>query len=290
MAGASELLSRAMGQVRTAGRAILGVVTLWGVLAGLGLLPTAAAVIAFVSSAANHEPSSWLGAVLIASLFVNLLLAFLAIRGWRYARALESDMELIGRMMRERREPGPPWVPNNAGVLPVTNATLEEMFERGTAVAREQVASDAQLGVGWITLSRPLVSFNGFSPGGQKRFRVWCVPGQLPALVHVERRTDSVYPIEDPHWRRDATWPELILRSWAVESPFEGDVTLWPRHEQYRQVRVGEGLWEIEYAPVHDGVRGKGTRYVLAGGELQRVGRPSPIPPAPLTPGASSDR
>jgi predicted GNAT family acetyltransferase len=61
-----------------------------------------------------------------------------------------------------------------------------------------------------------------------------------------------------------------------VESPFEGDVTLWPRHAEYRQVREGEGLWEIEYTPVQDGVRGKGIRYFLAGSQLQRVGAPGP--------------
>jgi hypothetical protein len=150
------------------------------------------------------------------------------------------------------------------------------MFESGSDVAREKVAVDAEMGVAWISLSRPLVSFNGFSPSGQKGFRVWCIPGQAPALVQVERRTSSKYPIEEPHWRRDPTWPHLILRSWTVESPFEGDVTLWPRHAEYRQVREGEGLWEIEYTPVQDGVRGKGIRYFLAGSQLQRVGAPGP--------------
>lgn len=83
MTGAPEGRPGYWDRVKTAGRAILGVLTFWGVLAGLGLLPTAAAAIAFVGGALDDEPAIWLGAVLIATLLVNLLLAFLAIRGWR---------------------------------------------------------------------------------------------------------------------------------------------------------------------------------------------------------------
>lgn len=271
MAITAGFLARLRAGVARAATAVLKGLTVWSVLAGLGILPTAAAAYALIRSALFDEPSGWMAPILVVALVVNIVLALLAIRGWRYARDLESDMELIGEMWRKEHEPAPPWLPSPDGALPITNAVLEELYDSVLSMVRTAVGSDAEIGVGWISLSSPMVSFNGFSVAGQKDFSVWAVPGRTPKIVRLARSTSPRSPIREPYWRRDPTWQELIQKSWLVESPFEGNVTLWPRHVSFRPPTEGEGWWEIEYSPVRDQVVGRRTMYCLVGHELQRL-------------------
>ena len=247
---------------------------MWSVLAGLGILPTAAAAYGLVRSALLDEPTGWLGAALAISLIVNGLLAFQAIRGWRYARDLESDMELIGEMWKEQHEALPPWLPTVGGALPDGNATFESLYEEALALGRNAVAPDARIGVGWINLSSPLISFNGFSDAAQKSFRIWVSPGRPPSMWQLERRSSPKYPVHEPYWRRDASWRELILKSWTVESPFHGSVTLWPRHGGHRPPAADEGWWEIQYSHKSEGVTGPSSYYCLVQDELEQLPRP----------------
>jgi hypothetical protein len=253
-------------RVRKSGSYAAGFVNLWASLLALGLAPSVATVIAVVVGLVTGALGQALLIALALSLVVNLVLLVLAIRARSYAKALESDMELIGNLMRERREPAPPWLPDKDGRMPIANADLERTFEDALALART-LGADAQLGVGWIDLSRPQVSFNGFSQSGRKRFRIWCDPRGGCSIVQLERSEASRYPTDEPQWRADSTWQELIRKAAAREEPFRGNVMLWPRRDGNGETRVG-GLWRIEFRRTTDGVIDQPTSYILVDHEL----------------------
>jgi hypothetical protein len=235
-------------------------------LAGLGLLPTAAAAIALVLAlAGNASAQAWWVGALGVSVIANLLLAFLAIRGWRYARDLEHDMGLIAERFRPR-SPSPPWLPDQTGALSVTNATLEGEYDAASKSVIGAIGEGAVVGPGWISLDQPMLTFHGWNEATQKECRIWIHPGEPPVVLGIERRRSPFHTIRPPIWRDDPSWPELISRSWAVEAPFSGSVTLWPR--LHHDVQPGDGLWRIEYTPQAEGVSGRSTTYILRNGAL----------------------
>jgi hypothetical protein len=80
----------------------------------------------------------------------------------------------------------------------------------------------------------------GWSESGQKECRIWIHPGEQPAVLGIERRLRPFHAMRPPIWCDDPSWVDLIAKSWAVESPFSGSVTLWPREDH--EVKPGEGL------------------------------------------------
>jgi hypothetical protein len=259
------------GAVRRAGTSLLAGASLWAVLVTLGVAPTLVGVAAWAVAEWTGDSRSALVAALTVALLANLVLAAFLIRARRYAAALVADMELIGRMYEERRSPLPSWLPNEAGILPINNATLEAAYASALEVARA-IGADADLGVGWVSLSGPLISFNGFTPSGRKRMRIWCAPGAPPQVVQLQRADRSPYPIPTPSqlpWRVDPTWPDLVAKSWVAESPFRGVVTLWPRPRRANTAE-GEGSWRIEYAREDAGVIGRSVYYMLDNGQLRQ--------------------
>lgn len=245
---------------------IAGFVNLWASLLALGLVPTIATVLAVLVGFVTGAYQQALVVALLVALIVDLVLLVVAIRAKAYAKALEGDMELIGNMMRERREPAPPWLPDKEGRLPVSNADFERMFDDAMTHA-QTVGADAQLGVAWIELARPLLAFNGFTQTGRKRFRVWCDPKNGCQIVHVERSDTARYPIDEPQWRQDSTWTELVRQATAVEEPFDGMVTMWPRRSS---TPVGAGLWRIEFRRDEAGMIDMPRPYVLVDGVLTK--------------------
>ncbi len=245
-----------------------GFVNLWASLIALGLAPTIAAVAAVVLGIATGALGQALLVALALSIVVNLLLLVIAIRAKSYSKALEADMELIGNMMRERRQPAAPWLPDANGHLPVSNADFERCLEDALAIGRT-IGPDARLGVGWIDLSTPNISLNGFTVGGQKRFRVWCDPKNGCNVVQLERSSTAVYPLDEPQWRTDSSWADLVKKAWTAEAPFDGHVLLWPRRDTTAPSPAG--MWRAEFRRVTTGVVGRPTSYVLVNGELHRL-------------------
>lgn len=247
-------------------------VNLWAALVALGLAPTAAALAASLTAVLTGSLEATLAVALVVALAANIVLGLLLVISRRYARALELDMELIGDQMRKWRAPQEPWLPKGQGETPIDNAMLEEFYSRATEIARS-VAPDTELGLGWISLSDPLVSFNGFTQVGRKRLRIWCTPKDRVEIVQLERADRSPYPTSRPEelpWRRDPSWRDLVTLSWATEQPFSGDVTLWPIYHK-GTVPQPSGAWRIVYARVDAGTRGTETEYVLSNGRLMRT-------------------
>lgn len=241
-------------------------INLWASLLALGLVPTVATVAAVVVGLVTGAYQQALVVALVIALVVDLALLFLLIRARSYANVLVADMELIGNLMRERREPAPPWLPDEDGHLPVSNADFERFFEDALTLARS-VAADTALGVGWIALSQPQISFNGFTQSGRKRLRIWCDPKNGCQIVQLERSETSVYPIVEPQWRTDSSWGELVTKAIAVEAPFEGSIMLWP---QASALPTRTGQWRVEFRRETEGTVDRPTSYVLLDGELQR--------------------
>lgn len=248
--------SRSSFAARTA--AFLGT---WSALVTLGLLPSAAVVIAVIADRAGHASSEILWAVVALSALVSLILGVVAARAIRHSLALETDMRLIGEMFRAPKPQRTPWLPEADGSLPITNAVLELAYERALDAAHASVGDDAELGVAWVSLSDPMVAFNTFSPIAQKEARVWAVPDGVNVL-DIRRAAGPRYPIGPPQWRRDTSWRELVLRSWAQESPFKGSVMLWPRWHASDGRHEG-GDWRIEYRPELEGVSGPPRSYTI---------------------------
>jgi hypothetical protein len=170
-------------------------------------------------------------------------------------------MVMIGEMFRHRRLPSPPWLPQGDGRLLLTTALLELAYEQALEAARASVGADAELGVGWIALSDPMVAFNSFSRFAQREARVWAgVDGAK--VLDVRRATTSRYETGPPQWRADPSWRDLLMLSWARESPLEGTVTLWPRW--YTSAPGDDqGKWRIEYRAQRERVTEPPRSFIL---------------------------
>ena len=177
-------------------------------------------------------------------------------------------MELIGTQLATVGNDVPSWMPAADGSIPITNATLEAAYQEAITLAAT-LGADATLGLGWIALASPLISFNGFTEAGKKRFRIWCTPGAAATIVQLERTERYPYRVDGPQpWREDPTWEDLLRLSWAAERPFHGSVTLWPRLSP--TPTDGIGLWRVEYRRVEGGVTAQPISYVIEVGQLRR--------------------
>lgn len=252
-------------------RRLYAFLTLWGVLVGIGLAPTVAALVAFVYAQATGNLAGGLAIALTGSVVANLILVWVAVRSIRYSRDLEHDMKLVPEMLAERLAQHPdPWLPDAEGTLVLDNGLLESLYSKSLALARSVTARDAELGIGWISLTDAMIDFNGFSQLAERRLRIWAWPGQPPQVITNERRSTMMYPIRPLEWRHDASWHDLIIQSWAIEHPIDGSVTLCPREPD----STNPGRWRIEYRKSHDGVISQPTEYVLREGRAVRVKKP----------------
>lgn len=251
-------------------------VVFWSVLAGLGLAPTGAAIVGWVLATwtgnGTAALATALGLALVVAFPAAVAFAVLWLRARAYAAALVSDMELIGRMMRERHSEPAPWLPDAHGVLPIDNGTFEDAYREVLQVAKTIVGTDAEVGIGWLSLSGALMDFHAFSPSGQKEVRIWWRPSAQPATIGARRADRSTYPVHQSDqmpWRIDPSWRDLVTLSFAAESPFHGDVTLWPIHGS-AGVALGEPSWQVEYRREDGGVRAPPVFYELVKGTLSR--------------------
>ena len=156
-------------------------------------------------------------------------------------------------------------------------------------MAKTIVGTDAQVGIGWLSLSGALMNFHAFSPSGQKEVRIWWRPSAQPATIGARGADKSTYPLHQSDqmpWRIDPSWRDLVTLPFAAESPFHGDATLWPIHGS-AGVALGEPSWQVEYRREDGGVSAPPVFYELVKGTLSRgshrhYSRPSAFLTRPL--------
>ena len=132
--------------------------------------------------------------------------------------------------------------PGDLATLTLTNAELERLWERATAWATTEVARDAFLWFGFISLvDRTTVFFNGVSNLAQRRFTLAFSspePEGMTVLsnVRTEHLTAMVPEDREPPWRKDDRWRQLVSDSWVRVRPFSGHAML-----------TYEGGWSVCY-------------------------------------------
>ena len=212
---------------------------------------------------------------LAVSIVCNFALVFLALHFRNYSRALVSDMELIGRLVRERREEAtrhPSWLPTSRDTLPFDESHLDALNEAASELAGKRLGADAEVGFRWIGLSFSTASFWAESPSAQKGANIIVSAGHAPWISGAIER--AVLPwmvgVLPTPWRQDHTWRPLLLDSWKIEEPYHGEVILFgppygPQRAPYR--------WTVQYMPVVNGVKGISRQYIWDGSRPQLVGR-----------------
>lgn len=250
---------------------LLRVLDVWAVLITLGLLPTAAALLAALVGILSKDPLLPLSIALALSVIANLALVTAALHFRNYSRALVNDMELIGEMMRERATAQRPvsWLPIDPDTLPFSDGDLDAMHESALAEARKRLGSDAQVGLRWIGLSIGTASFQAFSLGAHKTASLLAYANGPPELFNIKRADQPPERTHSRPWRSDTTWRPLLLQSWRAEEPFAGQLILWPS-PPYGRARPPY-LWTVQYMPITEGVFGPSRHYIWNDASSLRV-------------------
>lgn len=206
------------------GAGTLGALGVYGTLAGLGLLPVPAAVVAVSLGIASNQLEAALLIALAISLAVNLALGSYF---WRQRR----------RRPRRLGRPYVPWPttftdPNDLSTIALTSADVEAWWANAIRTARDRIGPDAVLAVERINLVPVFIVFTGASRAAGRTFS-GSVVGPDPTHVswwHIvrEEHLPSTVP-EPPLWRTDETWVELIKQAWIKERPVRSDWDLFAR-------------------------------------------------------------
>lgn len=212
----------------------VGGLGIYSVLAGLGLLPLPAALVALVAGAVAGQLPVALGIALILSLVVNVVL-----------------VAALTRRQRSRRRRGPERpsaLANRTELdsLTTTSADLEAWWANMTRIVSERVGPDAYAYVEAIHLSsRPFIVFYGQSPAAMKGFG-GTVRGTEPGDVDFYGiyKVDALWerPIRPPLWRSDDSWLNLVRAAWLRERPGEPHCVL------YQGIDGSTRFWRVRFA------------------------------------------
>jgi hypothetical protein len=246
-------------QLRRAATGLIAAVGLWNAVATIAALAISVelAIAAWLAATGTDNGSSALREVLVASLLCNFVLTLFWLLAERRAR----------RWHRIMAPPTASWLPNKSGALPIDNGTLETVYTDAIGVA-ETLGVDAELALERADLSMSVVLFRGYSKAGRKKMRIVCQPGQAAHAFEVQRCEQPPHrlPAAVTPWRQDSTWPELVAKSWLAESPFFGEIAIFPRGSSGTQEG---GLWRVTYVRDDGGVLAQPVSYFLDAGELR---------------------
>jgi hypothetical protein len=255
-----SLANLRLGRLNTA----LGV---WASLVALGLAPTAVAVIAAVTGSAT-----WLWIALAASLAANAALILRIVRMRRRAEEFKAAIRsAVVEYPGELRQTSTQWVPTPLDLLSLSIglSDLEKTWSEAESKANHDVGPDVKLGLSKVSLgSVPTVEVDGWSDDAGVRFTVGC---RFDGGCWLSAWKDKELPPwmgrvgDQPLWRTDDTWRELVRRSWLRERPFRGEVHLVP---DWPATGEGPASWRIDYIRMEEKVNHPRRSYRLIDGEL----------------------
>ncbi len=214
----------------------IGALGVYGTLAGLGLLPLPAALVALLVGALTNNVILALGIALATSLTANVILATAFWRSpWRRRRSTV-------------RTPRPKAfaTEDDLGSLILTSTDLEEWWANAMTAARIKVGPDARGFVESIHISQStFMVIYGESVAAGKGFNLH-VAGPHPDHVSwlSVHRKEKVWQrtLSEPLWRSDDSWRELVRQSWIRERPLNSGSALYPRESSHGR------YWELHYA------------------------------------------
>jgi hypothetical protein len=242
---------------------VIGGLGVYGTLAGLGVIPFPATLLAVILGALSGQLALALAIALVVSLCINVFLV-LAIRQRRWRHR--------GRSVGLPR-PKALAVEGELDSIVLTSADFESWWANMLAVARERVGPDARAYVDSIHLDNAFIVFYGESPAALKAFS-GTVAGPDPSHVsfYGVHRKDKAWDSDPrpPLWRTDDTWRELIKRAWLQERPVRSLCTLHP------EGRGADRWWMLSFGPygTDDERLVRGRNYRLVNGELVRRNDP----------------
>lgn len=260
--------------LRAWGRRLLAVLDTWSVLVGLGLLPSAAALLALIGASVSADPVPYVALAFAILILGNLLLAAASLSLYHRYTAAAVVVDRIERW-RTQIEIGVPdrWlpIPGDLSSLKFGQTDFEESYSQALTMGKERVGADVQLGLAFVGLVPTVtVFFDGVSQTADRSL-VASIQADGGRLQQITRGIREIK--EDPiPWRTDDGWIRLIQDSWLKERPFRGSVHMSPM--QSYNVPYGEdastwGAWFITYTAEHDGVAAPPRNYGLCDGALR---------------------
>jgi hypothetical protein len=202
-------------------RRVTGILGTYGTLVALGLLPIPATLIAVIAGAITEELLLAITVALFVSVAVNVGLVYYVWRG-------------PGKRWRTRRPPPSTAysVPGDLGTLVLTSQDFEDWWTVAVDAARKAVGPDVLADVGSIHFGAvsAFMAVYGESAVALKRFDLH-VDGALPGNVVIHailrnRKATANWQPQEPLWRSDGSWRNLVEQAWLREGPRDLDRTL----------------------------------------------------------------